>query len=121
LPLSRGLVYISNANPACSCVYICKFQFRPIHPPPLGDYHKLIGTESRREEPGTSFFLRTPQRLTVHPLMSREKEEANGLARRAGDRAAEIGVRRTPPLPLNYRRRQPLPFSRKAAEGTEVP
>jgi hypothetical protein len=37
--LSRGLIYISNANPACSCVYICKFQFRPIHPPPLGDYH----------------------------------------------------------------------------------
>jgi hypothetical protein len=37
--LSRGLVFISNANPACSCVYICKFQFRPIHPPPLGDYH----------------------------------------------------------------------------------
>jgi hypothetical protein len=35
--LSRGLIYISNANPACSCVYICKFQFRPIHPP-LGDY-----------------------------------------------------------------------------------
>jgi hypothetical protein len=32
-PLSRGLVYISNANPACSCVYICIFQFRPIHPP----------------------------------------------------------------------------------------
>jgi hypothetical protein len=31
--LSRGLVYISNASPACSCVYICKFQFRPIHPP----------------------------------------------------------------------------------------
>jgi hypothetical protein len=31
--LSRELVYISNANPACSCVYICKFQFRPIHPP----------------------------------------------------------------------------------------
>jgi hypothetical protein len=31
--LSRGLVYISNANPTCSCVYICKFQFCPIHPP----------------------------------------------------------------------------------------
>jgi hypothetical protein len=31
--LSRGLDFISNANPACSCVYICKFQFRPIHPP----------------------------------------------------------------------------------------
>jgi hypothetical protein len=31
--LSLGLDYISNANPACSCVYICKFQFRPIHPP----------------------------------------------------------------------------------------
>jgi hypothetical protein len=34
---SLGLDYISNANPACSCVYICKFQFRPIHPP-LGDF-----------------------------------------------------------------------------------
>jgi hypothetical protein len=32
---------ICNANPACSCVYICKFQFRPIHPP-LGDYHKPL-------------------------------------------------------------------------------
>jgi hypothetical protein len=31
--LSRGLISISNANPTCSCVYICKFQFRPIHPP----------------------------------------------------------------------------------------
>jgi hypothetical protein len=31
--LSRGLVYTSNANPACSCDYFCKFQFRPIHPP----------------------------------------------------------------------------------------
>jgi hypothetical protein len=31
--LSSGLIFISNANPACSCVYICKFQFRPIHPP----------------------------------------------------------------------------------------
>jgi hypothetical protein len=40
---SLGLVFISNANPACSCVYICKFQFRPIHPPPLGDYHLLTG------------------------------------------------------------------------------
>jgi hypothetical protein len=30
---SHGLDFISNANPACSCVYICKFQFRPIHPP----------------------------------------------------------------------------------------
>ena len=36
-PLSRTRFFITNANPACSCVYICKFQFRPIHPP-LGDY-----------------------------------------------------------------------------------
>jgi hypothetical protein len=35
--LSLGLVFISNANPSRSCVYICKFQFRPIHPP-LGDF-----------------------------------------------------------------------------------
>jgi hypothetical protein len=32
-PLSRTRFFITNANPACSCVYICKFQFRPIHPP----------------------------------------------------------------------------------------
>jgi hypothetical protein len=31
--LSRGLDYISNANPACSCDYFLLFQFRPIHPP----------------------------------------------------------------------------------------
>jgi hypothetical protein len=31
--LSLGLIIISNANPSRSCVYICKFQFRPIHPP----------------------------------------------------------------------------------------
>jgi hypothetical protein len=36
--LSLGLVFISNANPSRSFVYICKFQFRPIHPP-LGDFH----------------------------------------------------------------------------------
>jgi hypothetical protein len=35
--LSRGLDYISNANPACSCNYFGEFQFCPIHPP-LGDY-----------------------------------------------------------------------------------
>jgi hypothetical protein len=32
-PLSRTRFFITNANSACSCVYICKFQFRPIHPP----------------------------------------------------------------------------------------
>jgi hypothetical protein len=32
-PLSWTRFFITNANPACSCVYICKFQFRPIHPP----------------------------------------------------------------------------------------
>jgi hypothetical protein len=38
-PLSRTRFFITNANPACSCVYICKFQFRPIHPP-LGDFQR---------------------------------------------------------------------------------
>jgi hypothetical protein len=32
-PSLAGSFFISNANPACSCVYICKFQFRPIHSP----------------------------------------------------------------------------------------
>jgi hypothetical protein len=32
--LSCGLVsLLLTLTPACSCVYICKFQFRPIHPP----------------------------------------------------------------------------------------
>jgi hypothetical protein len=54
--LSRGLVYISNANPACSCVYICKFQFRPIHPP-LGDYQRPRGPRSRAGNTLESQFL----------------------------------------------------------------
>jgi hypothetical protein len=40
--LSLGLVYISNANPACSCDKVCKFQIHPIHPP-LGDF-QLVQT-----------------------------------------------------------------------------
>jgi hypothetical protein len=44
--LSLGLVFISNTNPACSCVYICKFQFRPIHPP-LGDYQMATRRKRR--------------------------------------------------------------------------
>jgi hypothetical protein len=37
-PLLRTRFLLLTLTPACSCVYICKFQFRPIHPP-LGDYH----------------------------------------------------------------------------------
>jgi hypothetical protein len=56
--LSCGLVYISNANPACSCVYICKFQFRPIHPP-LGDYQVVwsLRTTPSRATGFSPFFL----------------------------------------------------------------
>jgi hypothetical protein len=36
-PLLRTRLLLLTLTPACSCVYICKFQFRPIHPP-LGDY-----------------------------------------------------------------------------------
>jgi hypothetical protein len=32
-PLSRTHFLLLTLTPACSCVYICKFQFRPIHPP----------------------------------------------------------------------------------------
>jgi hypothetical protein len=49
--LSCGLDYISNANPACSCVYICKFQFRPIHPPPsrrLSELHWYLRLDRRQ-------------------------------------------------------------------------
>jgi hypothetical protein len=41
-PLSRTRFLVTNANPAWSCVYICKFQFRPIHPP-LGDFQRGPG------------------------------------------------------------------------------
>jgi hypothetical protein len=46
-PLSRTRFFITNANPAYSCVYICKFQFRPINPP-LGDYQEELGCSSLR-------------------------------------------------------------------------
>jgi hypothetical protein len=32
-PLLRTRSLLLTLTPACSCVYICKFQFRPIHPP----------------------------------------------------------------------------------------
>jgi hypothetical protein len=41
--LSWTRFFITNANPACSCVYICKSQFRPIHPPS----RRLSGTLCR--------------------------------------------------------------------------
>jgi hypothetical protein len=37
-PLLRTHLLSLTLTPACSCDYFCKFQFRPIHPPPLGDY-----------------------------------------------------------------------------------
>jgi hypothetical protein len=36
-PLLRTRFLLLTLTPTCSCVYICKFQFRPIHPP-LGDF-----------------------------------------------------------------------------------
>jgi hypothetical protein len=48
-PLLRTRFLFLTLTPACSCVYICKFQFRPIHPPPLGDYHKEIIIGNARE------------------------------------------------------------------------
>jgi hypothetical protein len=41
--LADSFLYLLNANPACSCVYICEFQFRPIHPP-LGDFQRTMQT-----------------------------------------------------------------------------
>jgi hypothetical protein len=102
-------------------------------PPPSFNHHQrtkhknartewisAIGTENWREEPGTSVLLRAPQRLTAHSLRSQETEETNGLARRAGDRAAEIGVQRTPPL-LSTTANHLLSISRKAAEAPRCP
>jgi hypothetical protein len=63
--LSRGLVYISNANPTCSCVYICKFQFRPIHPP------------SRRLSPSPKTGKRRRRRIAAtrsHRLLLRSSQ-----------------------------------------------
>jgi hypothetical protein len=39
--LSRGLVYISNANPACSCDYFENFSFA-LFTPPLGDFQSQM-------------------------------------------------------------------------------
>jgi hypothetical protein len=57
-PLSRTSFFITNANPACSCVYICKFQFHPIHPPSrrlsgaMTDRAQRQGTRALRGGPG---------------------------------------------------------------------
>jgi hypothetical protein len=50
LRLSRGLVsLLLTLTPACSCIYICRFQFRPIHPP-LGDYQMCRHTDDQNTE-----------------------------------------------------------------------
>jgi hypothetical protein len=70
---SLGLDYISNANPACSCVYICKFQFRPIHPP-LGDYQfrpdppRDSKTQSETVVPRTARARATTAPRTARPI-----------------------------------------------------
>jgi hypothetical protein len=57
-PLPRTRFFITNANPACSCVYICEFQFRPIHPP------------SRRLSPiSLSPNLEAEAQPDLHPLV----------------------------------------------------
>jgi hypothetical protein len=53
--LSRGLEFISNAKPACSCVYICKFQFRPIHPP-----SRRLSRSHSRISGGDHFLVKNP-------------------------------------------------------------
>jgi hypothetical protein len=64
-PLSRTHFFITNANPACSCVYTCKFQFRPIHPP-LGDYQlasctvSASGTHPKTSKSYISYLRSTP-------------------------------------------------------------
>jgi hypothetical protein len=77
-PLSRTRFFITNANPACSCVYICKFQFRPIHPP------------SRR----LSAVLATTFEVEILPLapsseagadLAEGRDEAEGAAPSPGD------------------------------------
>jgi hypothetical protein len=76
-PLSRTRFFITNANPACSCVYICKFQFRPIHPPPLGDYHRpcrrlpLLKSSSSQSESDRS--LPTLRRLMRRRSVPRKR------------------------------------------------
>jgi hypothetical protein len=58
-PLSRTRFFITNANPACSCVYICKFQLRPIHPP-LGDYQlrRVLPALDEAIDSGSEWTLR---------------------------------------------------------------
>jgi hypothetical protein len=58
-PLLRTHLLLLTLTPACSCVYICKFQFRPIHPPSrrlsaAGGAAPLRGDEVAEVEAGVS-------------------------------------------------------------------
>jgi hypothetical protein len=62
---SLGLDYISNANPTCSCVYICKFQFRPIHPPSrrlslFRHFFVLVKSGKAKDHLGAYYFQTRP-------------------------------------------------------------
>jgi hypothetical protein len=75
-PLSRTRFFITNANPACSCVYICKFQFRPIHPPPLGDYQVVVGGRRRRHKSRWRSLLEPPELRRIRGCHARSSLHA---------------------------------------------
>jgi hypothetical protein len=113
---SRGLGFISNANPACSCVYICKFQFRPIHPP-LGDYQspKTVTTSLMvgRSKPGCDLCPALSFKDLHHPCWGGGRAEP-------GPAFAWDGVLLLPPAsgagnhPLALRKRHPPAMPGKA-------
>jgi hypothetical protein len=62
----RTHLLLLTLTPACSCVYICKFQFRPIHPPS----RRLSKSTSTASYLGSSSEL-TFNVLSLKPLGSR--------------------------------------------------
>jgi hypothetical protein len=99
-PLLRTHLLLLTLIPACSCVYICKFQFCPIHPP-LGDYQlqALLHLHLNRRVKGwTAMQAACNCTIGAHPF-DFDASSMKAQAHTSCNRCAGYYVRKTaPPL-----------------------
>jgi hypothetical protein len=80
----RTHLLLLTLTPACSCVYICKFQFRPIHPPSrrLSTLHLLVCLYSAAGEKVNRQVFRTGRTVArTHWMVGHRTREGESSGR----------------------------------------
>jgi hypothetical protein len=75
----RTHLLLLTLTPACSCVYICKFQFRPIHPPS----RRLSVTTEKKKEKKDAKKARAHEQMWARDALERRRwrQKRDGLPR----------------------------------------